>query len=388
MNQILISKPPLFYEIYYAKERTIRLQGGTSSGKTYTTLDYLFCVAMEEPNQVITVAGQDIPNLKKGAFRDAKRIWSESDLYKANFSKPNETDRVFTCNNGSLIEFSSFADEQDAKSGKRDYLFVNEANGIDYRIYWQLSIRTKKKVIIDYNPTFRFWAHDIAGEDVKFIISDHRHNPYLTQEQHDRIEGIKDDELFKVYARGITGRIEGLIYTNWQMVDSMPNEFKKRWIGIDFGFTNDPTTIIDVRLSDGELWIDEIEYKSGMLNSEIVSVLNDNGLKQLDIIADSAEPKSIAEIKTHNFRIEGANKGADSIKIGIDVLKRYKLNITKRSTNIKKELLSYKWKVDKKTGDTLNEPIDDFNHSLDAIRYVALNRLLVKRSMVAMKLNL
>lgn len=387
MNQILISKPPLFYEIYYAKERIIRLQGGTASGKTYTTLDYFFCVAMEEPNQVITVAGQDIPNLKKGAFRDAKRLWSESDLYKANFSKPNETDRVFTCNNGSLIEFSSFADEQDAKSGKRDYLFVNEANGIDYRIYWQLSIRTKKKVIIDYNPTFRFWAHDITGEDVKFIISDHRHNPYLTQEQHDRIEGIKDEELFKVYARGITGRIEGLIYTNWQMVDTMPNEFKKRWIGVDFGFANDPTTVIDVRLSEGELWIDEIEYKSGMLNSEIVSVLNDNDLKQFDIIADSAEPKSIAEIKTHHFRIEGANKGADSVKIGIDVLKRYRMNITKRSTNIKKELLSYKWKVDKKTGETLNEPIDDFNHSLDAIRYVALNRLLVKRERIPTRLT-
>jgi phage terminase large subunit len=378
MNQkLLIEKPPLFYEIYYAKERIIRLQGGTSSGKTYTALDVLFCLAIEQPNQVITVVGQDVPNLKKGAFRDAKRIYYESEIYQQHFNKPNETDRVFTCNNGSIIEFSSFADEQDAKSGKRDYLFVNEANGINYLIYWQLSIRTRKKIILDYNPTFRFWAHEIDSKDLKSIISDHRNNPYLSQDEHDRIESIKDPELFKVYARGLTGKIEGLIYNNWNVVDEMPVDFKNRWIGLDFGFTNDPTTIIDFRISNGEIWLDELEYKTGMLNSDIIQSLIDNDLFRVDIIADSAEPKSIAEIKSKRFRIEGANKGADSIRGGIDVLKRYKINITSRSTNLKKELLSYKWKVDK-NGLATNEPIDDFNHALDAVRYVALNRLLQK----------
>jgi phage terminase large subunit len=376
-------KPPLFYEMLYSKERIIKNQGGTSSGKTYTTLDLLFCLAIAEPNQVLTVCGQDVPNLKKGAFRDAKRIWSESEYYQIYFGKANESDRFFLCSNGSIIEFSSFQDEQDAKSGKRDYLFVNEANGIDYLIYWQLAIRTKKKIFIDYNPTFRFWAHDIT-DDCKLIISDHRHNPYLSTEQHERIESIKDKELFKVYARGLTGKIDGLIYTNWIQCESMPQIYKSRWIGIDFGFTNDPTTIIDIRLSDGELWIDEIEYKTGMLNSDIVKSLTENDLKGFEIIADSAEPKSIAEIKANNFRIDGANKGADSIRIGIDILKRYKLNLTKRSTNIRKELLSYKWKVDK-NGNTLNEPIDNFNHSLDAIRYVALNKLQVKTKSIPLR---
>jgi len=369
------TKPPLFFENKDSKERTNINQGGTSSGKTYTIMDLLFCIGMEEEEQVITVVGQDIPNLKKGAYRDAKKIWSDSKVYQQWYGKPNETERIFTCLNGSIIEFNSYQDEQDAKSGKRDYLFVNEANGISYQIYWQLATRTKKKIFIDYNPTFRFWAHDIASEiNTKVIISDHRHNPYLTREQHERIEGIQDKELFKVYARGLTGKIEGLVYTNWSLVDEMPKDYKKRFTGIDFGFTNDPTAIIDVRLSGGELWLDEYEYRTGMLNSDIAKTIKEFGIERVETIADSAEPKSIAELKTHGIRIEGAVKGADSIKNGIDILKRYHLNVTKRSKNIRKELLSYKWKVDR-DGNLTNEPINNFNHSLDPVRYVALNKL-------------
>lgn len=373
--KLTISKPPLFYANYNSDKRVNINQGGTSSGKTYTLIDLLFCLGIEKANQVISVVGQDIPNLKKGAYRDAKRIWSNSELYQSLYSKPNETERIFTCTNGSIIEFNSYQDEQDAKSGKRDYLFVNEANGVDYKIYWQLAIRTKKKIFIDYNPTVRFWAHDLVSDnDSKLIISDHRHNPYLSKEEHEQIEGIADKELFNVYARGYTGQITGLVYANWALVDEMPTDYKKRFTGIDFGFTNDPTAIIDVRLSEGELWVDEYEYRTGMLNSDIAKVIKENGIALIDTVADSAEPKSIAELRTYGIKIEGAQKGADSIKNGIDILKRYKINITKRSTNIRKEILSYKWKMDR-DGNLTNEPIDSFNHGLDPLRYVALNKL-------------
>ncbi|MCL1933963.1 MAG: terminase large subunit [Candidatus Azobacteroides sp.] len=367
----------MFFEIFNSPERIIINQGGTSSGKTYATLDTLFCIAMKEHGQVITVVGQDIPNLKAGAYRDAKTIYGNSDDYQKWFSKPNETDRVFTCRTGSLIEFKSYSDEQDARSGKRDYLFVNEANGIPYPIYWQLATRTRKKIFIDYNPTYRFWVHEelINKSDIKLIISDHRNNPFLSESEHNRIESISDPELFRVYARGLTGKIEGLIYTDWQLVDDLPDNFKLRWIGIDFGFTNDPTAIIDLRLSGGELWIDEIEYRTDLTNIAIGKILKENGINSsLTIVADSAEPKSIAEISNMGFRIEPAQKGQDSVKNGIDILKRYKMNITRRSKNIRKELLAYKWKEDR-SGKTINQPVDEFNHALDAIRYVALNKL-------------
>ena len=362
-----------------ANKKYVVNQGGTSSGKTYAILQLLFIIATSQANIVITVVGQDIPNLKKGAYRDACTIYNSSDFLKEWFSKPNQTDRIFTCKNGSIIEFSSFTDEQDAKSGKRDYLFINEADGVSYKVFWQLSIRTRIRVFIDYNPTTRFWAHEklIGKPETTIIISDHRHNPFLSKELHDEIESIEDEELFKVYARGLTGKLEGLIYEKWTICEDMPENYKYRWIGLDFGFTNDPTAIIDIRLSEGDLWIDEISYRRRMLNSDIINEIKENDLIDVGIVADSAEPKSIAEIENLHIKIESARKGPDSVKNGIDILKRYRLHVTRRSTNVKKELQSYMWKKDKKTGDLLNEPIDKYNHAMDAIRYVALNKLAI-----------
>ena len=196
----LFSVLPLYDANISAKERTVVNQGGTSSGKTYSIMQVLFTLGMEDKGSVTTVVGQDIPNLKKGAYRDAKRILDGSELLRAWWPNINEGERIIKCANGSLIEFTSYKDAQDAKSGKRDYLFLNEANGIPYDIYWQLAIRTRKKVFMDYNPTARFWAHDevIGREGVKLIISDHRKNYCLSQEEHERIEGITDPELWKV----------------------------------------------------------------------------------------------------------------------------------------------------------------------------------------------
>lgn len=378
MNKKLINidKPPLLLANYCAEERVIVNQGGTSSGKTYAILDMLFLLAMQQPNSVITVVGQDIPNLKVGAYRDAKNIYYISEIYRQWFAKPNETDRLFKCVNGSLIEFKSYSDEQDAKSGKRHYLFVNEANGISYAIYWQLAARTYKKVFVDYNPSARFWVHDelIGKPDVRLIISDHRHNPFLSDAEHKRIEEISDPELWKVYARGLTGMVDGLVYSNWGLCDALPSVYKKRYIGIDFGFTNDPTAILDIRLGEGELWIDELAYTTGLTNLHISNVLKDNEItNNVLVVADSAEPKSIAELKHLGHSVEGASKGMDSIANGIDILKRYRLNISRRSEGIRKEILSYKWKKNA-DGNTSNKPVDNYNHALDALRYVALNK--------------
>lgn len=364
-----------------AAEDVVVNQGGTSSGKTYSIMQLLFTIAMMNSMLVITVVGQDVPNLKKGAYRDAKTIYRKSSDLQKWFYKPNESERIFTCINGSCIEFTSYQDEQDARSGKRDYLFVNEANGISYAIYQQLAIRTRKRIFIDYNPSSRFWVHEelIGKPGVKLIISDHRHNPFLSKEEHLKIESIDDLEFFKVYARGKTGKLQGLVYSSWNIVEDMPRSYKYRWIGLDFGFVNDPTAMTDVRLSGGELWIDELIYEKGMLNSDIAKEASLLGItRYIDIIADSAEPKSIAEIKAHGFKVEPALKGPDSIKSGIDILKRYKLNITRRSANIRDEIGKYRWKIDK-DGKTTNTPVDMFNHALDSVRYVALNKLYVHR---------
>jgi len=367
-------------------------QGGTSSGKTYGIDQTLFTKLGERPRHIATIVGQDIPNLKAGALRDALEIYDTSEELRRLIKSYHKADRIFYYHNGSILEFKSYESAQDAKSGKRDYLFLNEANGISYAIYKELFLRTRLQTYLDFNANLAFWAHDhlIGKPNVQLIISDHRHNPFISQAQRDNIESLRGDdlELWKVYARGMTGKIEGLVLRNWSIVENIPEDATHIGTGLDFGFTQDPTGVPDVYMQNGELYVEELIYESGLTNPDIVKRLDElEWDRKKHIVADSSEPKSIEEIKRLGLKIEGAMKGPDSIKNGIDILKRYHINVTRRSVNLRKELNNYKWKVDRLTGKSLNVPIDAFNHLIDPLRYVALNKLAITAPKKKVKLR-
>jgi phage terminase large subunit len=371
--------PEQYTNVDPKKKVTIVNQGGTSSGKTYSIMQVLFTLAIENDGWVITVAGQDMPNLKKGAIRDSIKIVNSSPAIKSKIVSFNRSEQIYYFDNGSEIEFTSFKDFQDAQSGKRQVLFMNEANGLPYSVFKQLNIRATHKTFIDYNPTSEFWAHEklIGKENVAFFISNYDHNPFLHDNIRDEILKLKDEDpqLWRVYGLGQTGKIEGLVF-NWRIVDEMPKYLDKEGYGMDFGFSNDPTTLMHCGLSDGEIYIDEIIYQKGLTNSDINKLLIDNDLTKRDsIIADSADPKSIKELRLYGWNITGADKGADSILYGISLLKQYgTINITKRSYNMLKEAAAYKWKISR-DGEKENKPIDAFNHGWDAVRYWALGTL-------------
>lgn len=377
-------------ELYQANDdpnyRVFVNQGGTSSGKTYCLMQLLIEKSMEEAGSIITVCGQDLPNLKVGALRDTQTIIQRSEVLQRWFSE-NKTDHYFRGANGSIIEFKSYATPQDAKNGKRDYLFCNEANGITFDIYWQLQIRTRKQVFLDYNPNARFWVHDqlIGRKDTKLIISDHRGNRFLSAAEHAKIEGITDKELWKVYARGLTGRVTGLVLQNWDIVDELPpvEECKiKPLFGLDFGYTNDHTALEEIRLAHGEIWVDEYIYQTGLVNVDpshrdpnIVDIMRQRGItRERLIVADSAEEKSIREISNEGFWIIPATKGAGSVRNGIDIMRRYKIHFTRRSVGAIEEAKKWKWAVDR-DGNVTNEAIDRYNHAMDAIRYASQAKL-------------
>lgn len=361
-------------------------QGGTSSGKTYTLMQRLIVLSIEEPRAVITVTGQDLPNMKVGVMRDHDNIVHGSPWLMDWFTQ-NKSENTWRGKNGSLVEFKSYENAQDAKSGKRDYLFVNEANGVPYDVFWQLQIRTRKQVFLDYNPTARFWVHDkiIGRKDCKLIISDHRNNQFLTEEEHRKIEEIEDPELWQVYARGLTGKITGLVFSRWDIVEEMPPlmDCKLQAFGLDWGFVNDPTALLEVRVAHGDIWVDELIYTPALTNPMIAEAAHKQGIgRRHRIIADSAEPKSIAELVSMGLNVVASVKGKDSVINGIDILKRYAIHVTRRSMGLQEELKQYKWKV-LRTGETTNEPVDSFNHAIDALRYVALTYLKSERRSTA-----
>jgi phage terminase large subunit len=376
----LFKAGPLFEANLNSTADTIVNQGGTSSGKTFGIMQAIFTKLADRRRAVCTVVGQDIPNLKAGALRDALEIFGTTPALQSLIKSYNKSERIFEYHNGSIIEFKSYSDAQDAKSGKRDLLFINEAQGVIKPIYDELSMRTKEQEFIDYNPNAEFWVHEhlLGQSGVQQIISDHRHNPFLLDKQRAKIEGLseKDYELWKVYARGLTGKIEGLVLPNWHVVEEIPAGARYLGTGMDFGFTNDPTTAVDLDRNGGELWADELLYAENLTNPDINRDLRATGVRsRWDLVADSAEPKSIRELQLLGLSVEPAEKGPDSVRAGLELLRRYTLNVTRRSTNLRKELANYKWKVDRLTGKATNQPVDAFNHCIDAVRYVALNRL-------------
>jgi phage terminase large subunit len=369
----------LYQYNYQSGAHVVVNQGGTSSGKTYAIMQVLFTLACEHAKQVITVVGQDIPNLKAGAMRDAHNILAGSAPLQNMVKSLNKSDRLYEFNNGSLIEFKSYDNAQDAKSGKRDYLFVNEANGISYEVYTELALRTRKRIFIDYNPNSAFWVHDnlLGQPDVQLLISDHRHNPFLDDSIRRKIESLREvnEEQWRVYARGLTGKITGLVLTNWFLCDNIPPDAKRLAYGLDFGFTNDETGLLEVYQQNGDLWVNELIYQTGLTNPDISNRMLAAGVsKATEIVADSAEPKSIEELRRLGWHITGARKGADSVKNSIDILQRYRIHITRNSVNLRRELGRYQWRTDA-SGRPLNQPIDQWNHLIDPLRYVALNKL-------------
>lgn len=366
-------------------------QGGTSSGKTYAILQYLLTVASTESDKVITIVGQDIPNLKVGAYRDAQVIIENEEFFTQQLTNHNRSNRVFEFVTGSIIEFNSYSDEQDAKSGKRTHSFFNEANGIGFGIYEQIAMRTSEQTIVDFNPSARFWAHDqLQGlDEVNWIVSTFRDNDFIEPQIRKKIlsyepteenieRGTANEYRWKVYGLGQVGRLEGLVFPDFEVSRDWPDEYKWRTLGLDFGFTNDPTALVEIRYAHGNLYWKQHIYETGLTNPDIARKIKALEFDTEKIVADSAEPKSIEELKRNGCHVVGAAKGKDSVNAGIDAIKRYPLYIDTGSKDLVEEFSSYRWKEDK-DGEPTNKPIDAWNHGIDGGRYGTTNKLNEKK---------
>jgi phage terminase large subunit len=360
------------------------VQGGTSAGKTYAILPILIHIAASNPLTEISVVAESIPHLKRGAMKDFKKILAETDRWHETLW--NASDFKYTFPNGSQIEFFSADNDAKLRGARRDWLYMNECNNMTFHSYTELASRTKQGVYLDWNPTNTFWFHNelLNDKDVDFLTINYTDNEACPESALNFILKAKEkaeqgnsfwQNWYKVYGLGEIGNLEGVIFNNWQQVDKIPNEAKLIGLGCDFGYTNDPTAIIEIYTYNGKRYVNELMYRSGMLNSDIAKVLP----KGVIVYADSSEPKSIDEIKRYGIMIKGVTKGKDSIKYGIDVMQQQEYFVTSQSENLIKELRSYSWDKDKE-GKKLNRPIEYFNHAIDALRYHEMEALGIKKN--------
>jgi phage terminase large subunit len=376
-RELKIQATTVFQNNWDANTRYVVNIGGSRSTKTYSILQLLIVKALESTEPlVISIVRKSLPALRISVMRDFFNILKQLDLYNAELH--NKTENTYQLNN-SMIEFFSIDDAQKRRGTKRDILFVNEANELDWEDFFQLQIRTTTQIFLDFNPSENFWYNDKlqSRDDITIIHSTYKDNPYLNEDQINEIERLQHTDLqyYQIYALGQFAGSMDLIYQHI-VVDNIPTNMAQLVaLGMDFGYTNDPTTLVEIWKYNDAIYLNELIYQQGLTNVEIAGLLDQYGVdKYIEIIADSAEPKSIDEIRRYGFNIKPAVKGPDSILNGIDILKRNRIHVTKQSTNLIKELNNYKWITDK-NGNKLNRPVDMFNHALDAVRYVALLKL-------------
>lgn len=354
-------------KIFQLKKRIRAVSGGTSASKTISILIWLIRYAQKYENQVISVVSETFPHLKRGAMRDFTNIMEEHKYFKP--ERWNKTESTYVFETGSRLEFFSADQPGKVRGPRRDVLFINEANNIPFETYTQLEVRTKKVIWLDWNPINEFWWYSEVEphQDHDFLTLTYKDNESLEQSIVQSIESKKHNKnWWLVYGLGQLGEVESRIYTGWVKVESIPHEARLERYGLDFGYSNDPTAIVAVYYYNGGFILDEITYRKGMLNSEIASTLQN--LPKALVMADSAEPKSIDEIKLYGINIQPIEKGRDSVKQGIQFVQQQKISMTKRSVNLIKEYRNYLWETDK-DGKIINEPSPIFNHAMDAVRY-------------------
>ena len=332
----------------------------------------------------ISVVSESIPHLRRGAIKDFKKIMAFTGRWRA--EGWNSTLLTYRFTNGSYIEFFSAEQEEKLRGARRQVLYINECNNISFEAYHQLAIRTSEDIWLDFNPTAEFWAHTEVARDAdsELIILTYKDNEALPETIITEIEAARDkakdsaywENWVRVYVEGQIGSLQGAIFSTFEQVKQEEiNDAQLLALGLDWGFTNDPTALVAVYRKDGKVLLHELIYEAGLTNQDIGERMKALGVnKSHEIIADSAEPKSIEELRRMGFRMTAAVKGTDSVRQGIDILQRHDLAVTETSLNLIKELRNYKWATDK-AGKTLNEPIDAWNHICDAARYVALMKL-------------
>jgi len=377
-----IQRTKAFDKIFYLNKRKRLIRGGAAAGKTIAILTIMINECMKGAGREMSVVSVTLPHLRRGCIRDFKLIMQGIDRWREH--RWNKSNLKYTFSNGSTMEFFSTENPDRQRGARRSHLFINECNLISFEAYNQLAIRTNNTIWLDYNPAQLFWAdRELVGqEDVDFITVTYRDNGTLPDTILNEFKIAREKALKSVYWRNWTnvyldgkiGRLSNAIFPDIQHAKQIPDDARILCHGLDWGYSIDNTSIVSCWYSDGAYYFDERLYQKGMLNSHISQFIKNNDISE-QIYADSAEPKSIAELQSYGHQISPVTKGRDSILYGINLINQNNVYVTERSKNLIKEINGYVWATDK-AGETIQKPNPlAGDHAIDAMRYALMMEL-------------
>jgi len=366
---MIFKQTTALHKIGAMRSRIRGISGGTSASKTISILMWLIDYSQTHEGELISVVSESFPHLKRGAIRDFLNIMNDTGYFKD--SQWNRTDCIYTFETGTKIEFFSADQPSKVRGPRRDILFINEANNVPYETYTQLEVRTKKIIFIDHNPVREYWWYtDVMGKpNTEFLTLTYKDNEGLDKSIVESIESRRDNVAWwTVYGEGQLGEVEGKIYKGWKIVDEVPHEARLDSRGLDFGYSQDPAALCSIYYYNGGYIIDENLCRTGMLNRQLADVINNLPDPQTIVSADSAEPKSIDELREYGVNAVGVSKGQGSVNHGIQWVQSQKISITKRSVNFIKAYRNYMWQTDK-DGNILDKPDHYLSDAMDSVRY-------------------
>jgi phage terminase large subunit len=364
----------VFHSLQTTSKKIVAHQGGTRSGKTYNILLWIiFDYCNINTGKTVTICRNTFPALRATVMRDFFEILKKHDIYlEQDHNKTNSEYKLF----GNLVEFISLDQPQKVRGRKRDMLFCNEANELTYEQWNQLVFRTLDKIVLDFNPSDEFhFIYDkiLTREDCDFYITTYKDNPFLDRTLVEEIERLKetDEQYWQIYGLGLRGISKATIFSFTE--GKRPDDAQLVGYGMDLGFSVDPSTLVEVYQKDYTLYCRELLYRTMMTTADLHNFLKTQNLQEY-VYIDSAEPRLIEELRRMGNKVRPTLKGQDSIRAGIDLLKRYKLVIDPQSDNLIREMRNYKWQEDR-TGKLLNKPVAANDHTIDSLRYATYNVL-------------